>query len=157
MPAGDAERLLGKALEHEYSLASLLRRPGVGYDAVSEADQLGGGHVSRETLRLAWGQREADEVIEQIEIGLKYAGYIDKQKDDVERASALENLVLPEGLDYEAVTALSFEARQTLSRHRPQTLGQASRISGVTPATISLLLVHLKKRQGMFQRARNAA
>ncbi len=145
LPAADAERLLGKALEHEYSLADLLRRPAVGWDAVVEAARIAGHAVSRETLRAEWGAREADAVIEQVEIGTKYAGYIDKQIDEVERASALENLKLPEDLDYGQVTALSFEVRQKLARHRPDTLGQASRISGVTPAAISLLLVHLKK------------
>lgn len=145
LPAADAERLLGKALEHEYSLADLLRRPGVNWDAVAEAARVAGHDVSRETLAAAWGAREADAVIEQLEIGTKYAGYIDKQIDEVERASALENLKLPDELDYGLVTALSFEVRQKLSRHRPATLGQASRISGVTPAAISLLLVHLKK------------
>ena len=84
-------------------------------------------------------------VVEQMEISIKYAGYIDKQNDEVERASALENLQLPEDLDYAAVQALSFEVRQKLMRHRPATLGAASRISGVTPAAISLLLVHLKR------------
>ena len=84
-------------------------------------------------------------MIEQAEIGIKYAGYIDKQNAEVERATSLDKLLLPETLDYAQVTALSFEVRQTLQRHRPSTLGQASRMSGVTPAAISLLLVHLKK------------
>jgi tRNA uridine 5-carboxymethylaminomethyl modification enzyme len=145
VPAADAERVLGKALEHEYSLEDLLRRPGVNFDGVSALAALAGPSVSRETLRAAWGAREADAVIEQAEIGIKYAGYIDKQNDEVERASLLESLKLPESLDYAQVTALSFEVRQKLMRHRPGTLGQASRISGVTPAAISLLLVHLKK------------
>jgi tRNA uridine 5-carboxymethylaminomethyl modification enzyme len=150
VPAEQAERLVGKALEHEYSLAELLRRPGVGFDQVSELSFVARPQdmaVSRETLRQAWGCREADAVIEQVEIGLKYAGYIAKQQDDVERASQLESLGLPDDLDYAAVSALSFEARQTLNRLRPATLGQASRISGITPAAISLLLVHLKKRR----------
>ena len=151
VPAADAERLVGKALEHEYPLEELLRRPGVGFDAVCALAAVGGmsdSHVvSRETLRAAWGAREADAVIEQTEIRIKYAGYIDKQNDEVERAATLENLKLPEQLDYTSVSALSFEVRQTLARHRPTTLGQASRISGVTPAAISLLLVHLKKNR----------
>ena len=153
VPAADSERLLGKALEHEYPLEDLLRRPGVGFDAVSELAAIAAPagsnslehHVSRETLRAAWGQCEADAVIEQAEIAIKYAGYIDKQNEDVSRAASLENLRLPEQFNYASVTALSFEARQTLTRHRPATLGQASRLSGVTPAAISLLLVHLKK------------
>jgi len=153
VPAADAERLVGKALEHEYPLEELLRRPGVGFDAVCALAAVGGTsdshRVSRETLRAAWGAREADAVIEQTEIGIKYAGYIDKQNDEVERAATLENLKLPEHLDYTSVSALSVEVRQTLSRHRPMTLGQASRISGVTPAAISLLLVHLKKNRAV--------
>ena len=148
VPAAQAERLLGKALEHEYNLAELLRRPGVGFDQVSElAGQAGASDVSRETLRAELGQSLADAVIEQAEISLRYAGYIDKQNDEVERAAHFERLPLPEDLDYAQVTALSFEVRQTLSRYRPATLGQATRLSGVTPAAVSLLLVHLKKKR----------
>jgi len=84
-------------------------------------------------------------VIEQVEIAAKYAGYIDRQKTEVERAAYFEKLRLPADIDYMQVTALSFEARQALMRHRPETLGMASRITGITPAAISLLLVHLKK------------
>jgi tRNA uridine 5-carboxymethylaminomethyl modification enzyme len=84
-------------------------------------------------------------VVEQVEIAAKYAGYITRQQDEVERASHYENLRLPADLDYSQVSALSMEARQRLSQQRPETLGQASRMSGVTPASISLLLVHLKK------------
>ena len=87
----------------------------------------------------------AEAVIEQVEISIKYAGYIDKQNDEVERAAYYENLRLPDDLDYMAVSALSHEVRQRLSKHRPETLGQASRMSGITPAAISLLLIHLKK------------
>jgi tRNA uridine 5-carboxymethylaminomethyl modification enzyme len=151
----DAQRLFGKALEHEYSLADLLRRPGVGFDAVAEAEALAFASsksdaqplVSRETRRVEWGEAEADAVIEQAEITLKYAGYIDKQRDEVERAAGLEDLALPHDLDYSAIPALSFEVRQTLSRQRPATLGLASRLSGVTPAAVSLLLVHLRKKK----------
>jgi tRNA uridine 5-carboxymethylaminomethyl modification enzyme len=149
LPDADAERLLGKAIEHEHCLADLQRRPGVDWDTVAAIDALTrpGQAVSRETLREAIGGCEADGVIEQAEIALKYAGYIDRQKDDVERAAHLERLPLPPDLDYAQVSALSIEVRQTLARHRPATLGQASRISGVTPAAISLLRVHLKKRR----------
>ena len=80
-----------------------------------------------------------------MEIAAKYAGYIDRQRDEVERAAHFEKLRLPPDLDYMQVTALSIEARQVLSRHRPETLGHASRITGITPASISLLMVHLKK------------
>jgi tRNA uridine 5-carboxymethylaminomethyl modification enzyme len=142
-----AERLLGKALEHEYSLLDLLRRPEVTHDVLAEvaAAACPQAGVSRETLRAELGVALADAVIEQIEISVKYAGYIVKQNDEVERAARYEHLVLPAELDYAQVQALSYEVRQTLSRHRPETLGQASRMSGVTPAAISLLLVHLKK------------
>ena len=84
-------------------------------------------------------------MIEQAEISLRYAGYIDKQHEEVARAAHFEQLRLPPDLDYAAVSALSFEVRQKLAQHRPETLGHASRISGVTPAAISLLLIHLKK------------
>jgi len=148
VPAADAERLVGRALEHEYNLAELLRRPGVGFDQVAELAAVSRPdepHVSRETLRKELGEGDADRVIEQVEISLRYAGYIDKQNEEVERTAAYEALKLPDDLDYAKVTALSFEVRQTLSRHRPATLGQASRMSGVTPAAVSLLLIHLKK------------
>ncbi|HEY2926590.1 tRNA uridine-5-carboxymethylaminomethyl(34) synthesis enzyme MnmG [Piscinibacter sp.] len=151
LPDADAERLLGKAIDHEYRLADLLRRPGLGFDAVAELAAVAcpEAAVSREALRAELGPRLADLVIEQTEISIKYAGYIDKQNDEVERAAHYENLRLPADLDYGAITALSFEVRQKLSAQRPETLGQASRISGITPAAISLLLVHLKK--GRFQ------
>ena len=147
LPAADAERLVGKALEHEYSLAELLRRPGVGFDAVAEAAVIAGieSAVSRETLRAEFGAPLADAVVEQLEVATKYAGYIDKQREDVERATHFEQLKLPADLDYREVSALSHEVRQKLQAQRPETLGQASRISGVTPAAISLLLIHLKK------------
>ena len=148
-PAADAERLLGKALEHEHSLADLLRRPGITFDTVVDATRIArpGTDVSRETLTVELGQQLAAEVIDQLEIATKYAGYIDKQNEEVTRAQGLEGLALPDELDYNQVTALSFEVRQKLTQHRPQTLGQATRISGVTPAAISLLLVHLKKKR----------
>ena len=148
VPAAAAERLLGKELEHEHSLADLLRRPGVGFDAVAEIASIarpGAIAVSRETLLAELGAPLGAAVIEQLEIATKYAGYIDKQVEEVGRAAHFEALRLPAELDYAQVTALSHEVRQKLSRHRPETLGQASRIAGVTPAAISLLLVHLKK------------
>ena len=151
LPAADAERLVGKALEREYNLADLLRRPGVGFDTVAEVaaiakpDLKGSAGVSRETLAAELGAELADLVAEQVEISVKYAGYINKQVDDVARAAHFEHLKLPDDLDYSLVHALSFEARQKLNTHKPETLGQASRISGITPAAISLLLVHLKK------------
>ena len=174
LPAADSERLLGKAIEHEYSLADLLRRPGIGFDAVVEIAALAslgapsarrgdrspaGAVVSRETLTDELGLDLATAVIEQVEIATKYAGYIGKQAEDVARVAHFEQLRLPAGLDYDRVPALGFEARQILSRFRPQTLGLASRLSGVTPAAISLLLVHLKKGhlKGEAEPARDAA
>jgi tRNA uridine 5-carboxymethylaminomethyl modification enzyme len=162
VPAADAERLLGKDIEREYSLEDLLRRPGVNYDqvlAVERVASLNGGHaadVSRETWVAALGESMAAAVIEQLEIATKYAGYIAKQTAEVERAAGLEDLALPEDFDYQQVKALSFEVRQTLDRQRPATLGLASRMSGITPAAISLLMVHLKKQRRQA-RAGNAA
>jgi tRNA uridine 5-carboxymethylaminomethyl modification enzyme len=148
----ESARVLGKAIEHEYSLADLLRRPDVNYAGLMSLE--GGKYASAELAAGVSRETEADPlaeasfvavVIDQVEITAKYSGYIDRQKDEIGRAAHYENLRLPETLDYMAVSALGFEARQKLSQHRPETLGQASRISGITPATISLLLVHLKK------------
>lgn len=142
LPPAEAERVLGKAIEHEHNLFDLLRRPGVSYEALMGMN--GGAYatdaVSRETLGELAGP-----VLEQVEIAAKYSGYIDRQKAEVERAAHHEHLPLPPHIDYLQVTALSIEARQKLARHRPETLGQASRIAGITPASISLLLIHLKK------------
>ena len=138
LEVAEAERVFGKVLEHEYSLADLLRRPGVTYESLMSLD--GGRFVSRET------EPQDHAVTEQVEIASKYSGYIDRQRSEVLRAAQYEHLKLPDDLDYLQVTALSFEARQTLAKRRPETLGLASRISGITPASISLLLVHLKKR-----------
>ncbi len=142
LPLAEAERVLGKAIEREYNLADLLRRPDVNYAGLMSLD---GGKYGAPDISALDNQSMMKSVIEQIEITAKYAGYIDLQKVEVERAAHYENLKLPPELDYLQVQALSFEARQTLAKHRPETLGMASRISGITPATVSLLLVHLKK------------
>ena len=147
LPDPDAVRLLGATLEHEHSLADLLKRPEVDFDKLSEIAMIARPEhaATREALRAELGQPLADAVIEQVQVSIKYAGYIDKQNRDVGRAAHYEGLKLPDDLDYAKVQALSFEARQKLGKHRPETLGQASRISGITPAAVSLLLVHLKK------------
>ncbi|MFM9923819.1 tRNA uridine-5-carboxymethylaminomethyl(34) synthesis enzyme MnmG [Variovorax sp. H27-G14] len=135
LPAAESERVLGKAIDHEYSFADLLRRPDVNYSTLMSMD--GGKYSAKEPL--------SDTEIEQIEISAKYSGYIERQHDEVERAAHFEKLKLPADFDYGQVKALSFEVRQKLDKHRPETLGLASRISGVTPAAISLLMVHLRK------------
>ncbi|WLI89041.1 tRNA uridine-5-carboxymethylaminomethyl(34) synthesis enzyme MnmG [Massilia sp. R2A-15] len=139
LAAAESERVIGQAIEREYSLADLLRRPGVEYDKLM-------GMTGVDGQQLAGPGVEDGAVREQIEIQLKYAGYIDRQAKEVERHDHYENLKLPEGFNYLDISALSIEVRQKLDKQRPETLGQASRISGVTPAAISLLLVHLKKR-----------
>jgi len=136
LPASEAARVLGKAIEHEHHLFDLLRRPGVSHAALMTLPNAAAGRDDANLTPAA---------IEQVEIAAKYAGYIDRQKDEVARAAHFENLRLPPQLDYMQVTALSIEARQKLNAHKPETLGQASRISGITPASISLLLIHLKK------------
>lgn len=135
MVSGDeAVRVLGQSIEHEYSLFELLRRPGV-------------SHSDLMTLPGA-GEGVADaEVVEQVEIQAKYQGYIERQKEEVAKSLAHESSAIPVDMDYTLVHGLSFEARQKLMQARPETLGQASRVQGVTPATISLLLVHLKRQK----------
>jgi tRNA uridine 5-carboxymethylaminomethyl modification enzyme len=166
LDAVEAERVLGKQIDHEYNLAELLRRPDVTYAglmslgcgkyASMELPASGSPDVSRETAIATLATSETAEtaalfmaaVAEQVEITAKYSGYIDRQKEEIDRAAHYENLKLPSDLDYSLVSALSFESRHILAKHRPETLGLASRISGITPAAISLLLVYLKKRRG---------
>ncbi|MFM7024585.1 MAG: FAD-dependent oxidoreductase, partial [Limnohabitans sp.] len=142
LPGEESSRVLGKAIEHEYNLFDLLRRPGVSYAELTGMND--GRHADANVSRGTLGDL-LESVVEQIEIAAKYSGYIDRQKEEVERAAYYEHLRLPADLDYMQVMALSIEARQKLARHRPETLGQASRISGITPAAVSLLLIHLKK------------
>ena len=137
LTAQESERVLGKQIEREYSLVDLLRRPNVTYKTLMTLVNQQGEKFCAPELDAA--------VVEQVEIQVKYAGYIDRQAKEVERHEHYENLRLPESIDYLAIAALSMEVRQKLNKHQPQTLGQASRIAGVTPAAISLLLVHLKK------------
>ena len=139
LAAAESERIVGQALEREYSLADLLRRPNVAYDTLMSMTGIEG-------QALAGPGVEDPAVREQVEIQLKYAGYIERQSKEIERHEHYENLALPEDFNYLDIGALSVEVRQKLDKQRPETLGQASRISGVTPAAISLLLVHLKKR-----------
>jgi tRNA uridine 5-carboxymethylaminomethyl modification enzyme len=138
---------VGSPLSHEHNLADLLRRPDVSFDDVATVGAIArpDSATSRAKLQNELGVSLADSVIEQVQISIKYAGYIDKQIRDVERALSYDDLKLPNDLDYTQVQALSFEARQSLAKHRPETLGQAARMSAITPAAISLLLVHLKK------------
>jgi tRNA uridine 5-carboxymethylaminomethyl modification enzyme len=133
----EAERVLGKSIEREYALTDLLRRPNVSYDALVTMRAVDGRRFDNPDL-------PAD-IAEQVEIQVKYEGYIGRQAKEVGRHEHYENLRLPTDLDYMRVPALSIEVRQKLNTHRPETLGQASRIAGVTPAAISLLLIHLKK------------
>lgn len=135
----EAERVVGKALEREYSLADLLRRPQVTYDHLmtlkgKEGQSWGGEAITDPSVK------------EQIEIQIKYSGYIGRQAKEVERQAHYENLKMPVDFDYLEVNGLSIEVKQKLNAQRPETLGQCGRISGVTPAALSLLLVHLKKR-----------
>jgi len=140
--SGEAERVLGRGLEREYTLSDLLRRPEVSYECLvtlvsADHRPLGGPPVDG---------ADDPQVAEQVEISTKYAGYIARQRDEVARHEAHESTRIPAGLDYGEVSGLSIEVRQKLSAVQPETIGQAARISGVTPAAISLLLVHLKRR-----------
>ena len=128
----EIERVLGAPLEQACTLADLLRRPGVGYAALA-------------TLPGAGPAVDDPAVAEQVEVSIKYAGYIARQKDEIARALAQEETPLPPDLDYRTVRGLSIEVQQRLNQQRPDTIGQAARMQGITPAAISLLLVHLKR------------
>jgi tRNA uridine 5-carboxymethylaminomethyl modification enzyme len=125
------EKVLGKSLSHEYSLGSLLKRPGMNYESIKEIEE---------------GKPYLDEKIlaEQVENQIKYEGYIKRQKEEINKYRANEELKIPEGIDYQSIKALSSEVRQKLTEYKPETIGQASRLQGVTPASISILLVYLK-------------
>lgn len=131
-PQGDAiaERF-GTPLTHEYNLLNLLSRPEIDYAGLVE---ITGDAVDN------------PQVAEQVEIRTKYAGYIDRQQEEIARLRASEDTRLPVDIDYLGISGLSKEIQNKLNQARPETLGQASRIPGVTPAAISLLLIHLKKR-----------
>jgi tRNA uridine 5-carboxymethylaminomethyl modification enzyme len=146
LPAALAEPILGQSIEREYSLADLLRRPHITYRGLATLRGIEGED-------LAHCEESEPQVIEQIEIQLKYAGYIARQGLEVQRQEGQESVTIPADFDYAAIGGLSIEVRQKLSRQRPETVGQASRISGVTPAAVSLLLVYLKK----FRRRAQAA
>jgi|TARA_Y100001936_G_scaffold254107_1_gene324965 tRNA uridine 5-carboxymethylaminomethyl modification enzyme len=126
-----------KPISHEYNLLDLLKRPELGYADLADMVQD--------------GEAVVDDVAEQIEIGVKYAGYIERQKDEIERLRRHEETPLPLDFDYSVIEGLSNEIKQKLGDARPQTLAQASRIPGVTPAAVSLLLITLKKR-GLLER-----
>ncbi|MCB1765240.1 MAG: tRNA uridine-5-carboxymethylaminomethyl(34) synthesis enzyme MnmG [Candidatus Competibacteraceae bacterium] len=128
----DAQRVLQGALTRESRAAELLRRPEVTYAGLMSLSGMGPGVAD-------------PQVAEQVEIQAKYAGYIDRQRQEIERQRRYEELTLPADLDYASVHGLSREVREKLDRHRPCTLGHASRVPGVTPAAISLLLIHLKR------------
>ncbi len=132
LPKEDAERVLGKNIEHEYSLHELLLRPDVNYQTLM-------------TLPGAGEAVDDPKVSEQVEIQAKYQGYIDRQHAEIKGGEQNETLRLPPDLDYREVRGLSIEVQQKLNTHKPETVGQAARISGITPAAISLLLVHLKR------------
>lgn len=139
----ESQSIFGQVLSHEYSLAELLKRPEITYSRL----------MSVLNSRWASLDDQHDDLLlkqlqEQVEIGIKYQGYIDRQTVEIDRHSYYENLELPVGLDYLEVLGLSNEVQQNLNKGKPTTLGQASRISGVTPAAISLLLVHLKRGVG---------
>ncbi|MBP6710321.1 MAG: tRNA uridine-5-carboxymethylaminomethyl(34) synthesis enzyme MnmG [Propionivibrio sp.] len=142
----DVTRVLGKPIEREYSLYDLLRRPDVTYQSLMSL-KIGDASVATETLDPL--------VIEQIEIQAKYQGYIDRQSEEVAKSLSSEEARLPDDIDYTVIGGLSNEIQQKLIRHRPETIGQASRIQGMTPAAISILLVHLKR--GALEASRSRA
>lgn len=136
---GDREILGG--LRRECRAAELLRRPELGYSDITALSSVGAGQWQQ-----GMDDEPAEQVVQQLEVQARYQGYIERQKREIEKHARQETLVLPEDLDYATVTGLSTEARQRLQSARPITLGHASRLEGVTPSTVSLLLIHIRKR-----------
>ena len=143
--AAQVNRLLEKPMSREYSLADLLARPGVQYKTLMEATI---GKVEQCQFNSAMDQAQ-----QQVEIQIKYQGYIDRQVDEIERLKRQENTALPEDFDYEKMPGLSNELKQKLMAVKPENIGRASRIPGMTPAAISLLFIYLKKHQSIARKA----
>jgi tRNA uridine 5-carboxymethylaminomethyl modification enzyme len=141
LPDDEAQRVLGKGIEREYTLSDLLKRPNVTYAQLLTLRDRDGGALGGPAVA---GAAEPA-VAEQVEISSKYAGYIERQQDEVARHASHETTRIPAALDYAQVRGLSNEIRQRLQQVRPETVGQAARVYGVTPAAVSLLLVHLKR------------
>jgi tRNA uridine 5-carboxymethylaminomethyl modification enzyme len=135
--AGFINPLLDKPLAHEYRLSDILARPGVNVNQLNEAC-VDAGVLTELPLPA---------VSEQVEIKLKYQGYIDRQQGEIEKLKTQEATRLPEDFDYQGISGLSNELKQKLSQAKPDSIAKASRIPGVTPAAISLLLIYLKKQQ----------
>ncbi|MBR6026474.1 MAG: tRNA uridine-5-carboxymethylaminomethyl(34) synthesis enzyme MnmG [Neisseriaceae bacterium] len=133
LPESEQLRVLGKTIEHEYSLDELLRRPNVTYNDLISLPNC------------APPSSLTDEAAEQVEILAKYRGYIDKQNEEIERLQGLDDMKLPDNLDYTTLRGLSAEVQQRLNKYRPESVGQASRMSGITPAAVSLLAVYVKR------------
>ena len=148
-----ATPLLGKAIEREYSLADLMRRPEVNYNVLMQVDNQ---RFAPETA-LADDPINAQIIAEQVEISIKYAGYIERQKEDIRKQSNHETTRIPVGMDFNEVKGLSNEVKQRLIKHAPETVGQAARISSVTPAALSLLLVHIKRLNQMQGKAQKTS
>ena len=140
--AAEDQAVLGENFQRECRAADLLRRPEFNYSAVASLTAVGRG-----TWRGAMSEEQIQQVESQLEVQARYEGYIERQQREIEKHAKQEKLVLPTNIDYASVTGLSTEARQRLESSRPITLGHASRLEGVTPSTVSLLLIHLKKRQ----------
>jgi tRNA uridine 5-carboxymethylaminomethyl modification enzyme len=134
--------ILGGGLQRECTAAELLRRPELSYRDIAALSPVGGGEWDESI-----GSEQAEQIELQLEVQAKYHGYIERQAREIEKHAKQESLRLPADLDYSNVTGLSVEARQRLTTARPATLGHASRLEGMTPSAISLLLIHLKKRQ----------
>ena len=141
--AGRFNSLMDKPMSRNYSAAELLRRPEIDYRALVDIIGAGEGAESLSDEQIA--AQVAGQVAEQVEIQAKYAGYLDRQQDEIDKAKRNEQTRIPNVIDYAQVRGLSSEVQQKLSDHKPETIGQAGRIPGVTPAAISLLMVHLKK------------
>jgi tRNA uridine 5-carboxymethylaminomethyl modification enzyme len=144
-----AIELLGTPLTREAHAFDLLRRPEVSYRSLTAIESVSRPDWMRSD---AADERLTEQVQLQVEVQAKYTGYIDRQQEEIERQRRHEELRLPETLDYAQVRGLSTEVRQRLQEVRPATLGQASRVPGVTPAAVSLLLVHLKRESGLRSR-----
>lgn len=149
LPKEDAIKHLGTEITREFNLAEIVKRPNMTFDKIAAISQLSNidHSINRDFIEDKFGSEMGNAIIGQVEIGFKYAGYIDRQKDEIAKMNSSGNIKLPVDFDYNSIDALGTEVKQKLNKYRPETLGQASRISGIPPSAIGIIMIYLKKNK----------
>lgn len=145
----EAETVLGTKVPHELTLGDILKRPGMSFEQMMKlsAAQKALPQYRKEELDSVFGEELSSSITEQVVISFKYAGYINKQQEEINKLNEMNNIPLPKDFNYDEISALSTEVKQKMNKYKPETIGQASRIQGITPAAVSIILIYLKKNR----------